>query len=82
MTCQKLSVYLQKSHDLMPVMDSPEYAGKNQGELLKVAREKGVKVSVVSPRKTPEFIRAFEAAGGDLGSAKVLLHVLCNKFDI
>ena len=55
----------------MPVMDSPEYAGKNQGELLKVAKEKGVKVSVVSPRKTPEFIRAFEGAGGDVASAKV-----------
>ena len=55
----------------MPVMDSPEYAGKNQGELLKVAKEKGVKVSVVSPRKTPEFIRAFEMAGGDVASAKV-----------
>lgn len=55
----------------MPVMDSPEYAGKNQGELLRVAKEKGVKVSVVSPRKTPEFIRAFEMAGGDVASAKV-----------
>ena len=51
----------------MPVMDSPEYAGKNQGELLRVAKEKGVKVSVVSPRKTPEFIRAFEMAGGRRG---------------
>ena len=61
----------------MPVMDSPEYAGKNQGELLKVAREKGVKVSVMSPRKTPEFIRAFEAAGGEMASAKVTLSALC-----
>ena len=63
----------------MPVMDSPEYAGKNQSELLKAAREKGVKVSVVSPRKTPEFIKAYEAAGGDLGSAKVLSTLLKNS---
>ena len=67
----------------MPVMDSPEYAGKNQGELLKVAKEKGVKMSVVCPRKTPEFIRAFEMAGGDVASAKVCkLHCLnsvCEK---
>ena len=66
----------------MPVMDSPEYAGKNQGELLKVAKEKGVKVSVVSPRKTPEFIRAFEMAGGDVASAKVVkccLNSVCSK---
>lgn len=78
-----LSVSLQKSHDLMPVMDSPEYAGKNQGELLKVAKEKGVKVSVVSPRKTPEFIRAFEAAGGDMASAKVLLrNIVCHRCNV
>ena len=36
----------------MPVMDSPEYAGKNQGELLRVAKEKEHVWTTFSPSYT------------------------------
>jgi hypothetical protein len=45
-----LILLLQSNYELMPVTDIPSYSGMCQTALLKIAREKDVKVSVVSPR--------------------------------
>lgn len=51
---------------LLPVMESQTYAGKTAEQLAAVLQERGIHLSIISPRKIPSLYKIFEKAGGDL----------------
>lgn len=55
---------------LLPVMESQVYSGKTAEQLAVILQEKGINLSIVSPRKVPSLYKLFEKAGGDLNASQ------------
>lgn len=55
---------------LLPVMESHTYSGKTSEQLAVVLQERGINLSVISPRKIPTLYKLFEKAGGDLSTSQ------------
>ncbi|XP_018326759.1 mediator of RNA polymerase II transcription subunit 25 isoform X2 [Agrilus planipennis] len=51
---------------LLPVMESYAYVGKTAEQLAANLLERGINLSIISPRKIPSLYKLFEKAGGDL----------------
>lgn len=52
----------------MPVMEANNFVGKTAEQLAGIFQEKGVHLSIISPRKIPALFKLFEKSGGDLTS--------------
>lgn len=55
---------------LLPVMESHVYSGKTAEQLAAVLQERGINLSIISPRKIPSLYKLFEKAGGDLSASQ------------
>ncbi|KAF6199713.1 hypothetical protein GE061_006011 [Apolygus lucorum] len=55
---------------LMPVMENQNYTGNTAEQMAALLNEKGVHLSVLSPRKIPALYKLFEKSGGDLGACQ------------
>ncbi|XP_031341690.1 mediator of RNA polymerase II transcription subunit 25-like isoform X2 [Photinus pyralis] len=54
----------------LPVLESHTYSGKTAEQLAAILQERGINLSVISPRKIPSLYKLFEKAGGDLSASQ------------
>lgn len=54
----------------MPVMESYNYSGMTCEQLAGILQERGINLSIISPRKIPALFKLFEKAGGDLSTSQ------------
>ncbi|KAJ9601081.1 hypothetical protein L9F63_000816, partial [Diploptera punctata] len=54
----------------LPVMESPTYAGHTVEQLAVLLQERGIHLSILSPRKIPALFKLYEKAGGDLQTSQ------------
>ncbi|KAG8231373.1 hypothetical protein J437_LFUL008921, partial [Ladona fulva] len=54
----------------LPVMESFAYAGHTAEQLASLLQERGINLSIMSPRKIPALFKLFDKAGGDLQASQ------------
>ncbi|KAK5643320.1 hypothetical protein RI129_007165 [Pyrocoelia pectoralis] len=54
----------------LPVLESHTYSGKTAEQLATILQERGIYLSIISPRKIPSLYKLFEKAGGDLSTSQ------------
>ncbi|XP_071442630.1 mediator of RNA polymerase II transcription subunit 25 [Hetaerina americana] len=54
----------------LPVMESFSYAGHTAEQLAVLLQERGINLSIMSPRKIPALFKLFDKAGGDLQASQ------------
>ncbi|XP_046405213.1 mediator of RNA polymerase II transcription subunit 25-like isoform X3 [Ischnura elegans] len=54
----------------LPVMESFAYAGHTAEQLAALLQERGINLSIMSPRKIPALFKLFDKAGGDLQASQ------------
>jgi len=55
---------------LLPVMESAAFAGHSVDQLAVILQERGIHLSILSPRKIPALFKLYEKAGGDLQTSQ------------
>ncbi|BES98939.1 Mediator complex subunit 25 von Willebrand factor type A [Nesidiocoris tenuis] len=69
--CQKHCILICNSPPyLMPVMENQSYTGNTSEQMASILSEKGINLSILSPRKIPALYKLFEKSGGDLSACQ------------